>query len=367
MEDHNKFKDFVDKAIDSDNFKSISDKISNTLISVVDLSRSGLDKLSNKLSRNRTYLPANKNPDLVNQDVKKAKNFKWLRNVSGILTFFMFISFLVCIFEPIFPEDIIVTFLFTLAFLALTFYGHVKYKLALRFYRYREEIGNSRVINVDDFASAVGISKEKCVADLRQLIQKGYFPQARLVKGGNIFLLDRQAYHAYKDYYVNKADEFVEEDKKEELSNSTDLDSLDSYIKKIDDQAAKIKNQSFKDQVLRLKTYLLSLRTKFEKNSLKDLGLEKFIDYYIPTSIKLIDSYINFEKSELEFENVNASMVEIEKSIKTINSAFISVLEDSYTEAIIDVNSEIEVMDTILRQDGLLDEDNIYKKLEGDD
>lgn len=364
MGSHNKYKDFIDVAISSNNFKSISDNLTKSLASIVDISKSSLDRLSHRLNSDRINLPANKNSNLVKQDKNEAKSFRHTRNISAFISGSILLGFLDTLFNPEGLGELVITFILSLFFAGFSYYNHIKYKRTLRFYRYREEIGNSRVVNVEDFASAVGMSVDECAKDLMDLIKKGYFPQARLVENGRLFLLDRGSYSAYKDYYLKKAKK-IEEDKKEEIdkiNNSDDLTNLNAYIEEISLQIERIENESFKNHVKDLQTLLLSVKNQLDKRSLKDMGLEKFIDYYIPTAIKLINSYLDFEKSDLDFENLVNSMDEIEKSILTIKSAFISVLEESYTEDIININSEIDVMNTILTQDGLLDENNIYKR-----
>lgn len=85
--------------------------------------------------------------------------------------------------------------------------------------------------------------------------------------------------------------------------------------------------------------------------------LSKFMDYYLPTTVSLLKRYNEFNESEVVTESQKNSMAEIEKTISTIDDAFLKLLNEIYGNVAMDINSDITVLTTMLKQEGLLDND----------
>ena len=49
--------------------------------------------------------------------------------------------------------------------------------------------------------------------------------------------------------------------------------------------------------------------------------LHKFMDYYLPTTMKLLKAYEELDKQDVEGENIKTAKQEIENTLDTINTA----------------------------------------------
>ena len=63
------------------------------------------------------------------------------------------------------------------------------------------------------------------------------------------------------------------------------------------------------------------------------------------------------EEQTVQGENVLAARAEIEGSLDTINEAFEKLLDSFYKEKAMDVSSDISVMKTLMKQEGLTPDD----------
>ena len=81
--------------------------------------------------------------------------------------------------------------------------------------------------------------------------------------------------------------------------------------------------------------------------------LKRMMDYYLPTTVKLLDAYEDMDKQPIQGENIRASKKEIEDTIDTLNQAFIKLLDSVFQDTAWDVSSDITVLNTILAQEGL--------------
>ena len=50
--------------------------------------------------------------------------------------------------------------------------------------------------------------------------------------------------------------------------------------------------------------------------------MQKFMDYYLPTTVKLLESYTDFERADIHGPQIETAKAEIEKTMDTINEAF---------------------------------------------
>ena len=94
-----------------------------------------------------------------------------------------------------------------------------------------------------------------------------------------------------------------------------------------------------------------------EKNPNKIQEVNKFINHYLPITIKLINSYKDINNQLVQGENIENAKIEIEKSIDLINSAFENLLDDLFEDVVLDISTDISVLKTLFKQEGLTEED----------
>jgi hypothetical protein len=78
--------------------------------------------------------------------------------------------------------------------------------------------------------------------------------------------------------------------------------------------------------------------------------------YYLPTTMKLLQAYIELDKQPLAGENIISTKQEIKEALGTINTAFENLLDSLFQDMAWDISSDISVMKTMMAQDGLTGE-----------
>lgn len=87
--------------------------------------------------------------------------------------------------------------------------------------------------------------------------------------------------------------------------------------------------------------------------------IKKFMNYYLPTTLKLLNNYQRLQKQTVKGENIANSMFDIEGMMHTIAVAFEKQLDSLFDSDAMDIQAEIEVFENILTQEGLTEEGNI--------
>ncbi len=81
--------------------------------------------------------------------------------------------------------------------------------------------------------------------------------------------------------------------------------------------------------------------------------IKKFLDYYLPTTIKLLNTYDRMGSQGIEGENISGTMSSIEDMLDTAITAYKKLLDGLFANQAMDIETDIEVMNTMLKREGL--------------
>ena len=85
--------------------------------------------------------------------------------------------------------------------------------------------------------------------------------------------------------------------------------------------------------------------------------IRRFMRYYMPTTLKLVNSYEEFESQPVQGENITKAKGEIEQALDTINMAFENLLDTLFADDAFDISADISTLETMLKQEGLTGSD----------
>lgn len=83
----------------------------------------------------------------------------------------------------------------------------------------------------------------------------------------------------------------------------------------------------------------------------------RFMNYYLPTSIELLTTYETLSKQGVDAGNISASMQKIEGVMDTIAAAFEKQLDNLFADTAMDISADIQVMNSLIRAQGLVGPD----------
>ena len=237
--------------------------------------------------------------------------------------------------------------------------GVSRLKLNSRFSRYCELIGNASFCTVAELSGVSGKSVSATARDLRRMIRLGMFPYARLDSMGTTLMLDEETYQQYL-----KALEAMQRREAEGTvpSHSTGNSELDEaisegrvYLKQINDANDRIPGEEISEQIDRLAKITAKIFACVEQSPEKLPEIKKFLRYYLPTTLKLLNAYAEFDAQPVETENIRAAKMEIEKALCTIETAFSNLLDSLYDDQILDISTDISVLESMFQKEGLTD------------
>ena len=90
--------------------------------------------------------------------------------------------------------------------------------------------------------------------------------------------------------------------------------------------------------------------------------IRRFMDYYLPTTLKMLAGYRKMEERQVTGKNAQETRSQIREAMNTVLKAFDKQLDALYQDDMLDLSTDIDVMETMLRQDGLIDSGMQKKK-----
>ena len=116
--------------------------------------------------------------------------------------------------------------------------------------------------------------------------------------------------------------------------------------------------KSIPDPTIREKiNELMAVSDKIVRDAIDDPGdvpqIRKFLDYYLPTTIKLLNAYDRMSAQDIQGENISGSMERIEDMLDTTIDAYKKQLDALFANQAADIQMDIEIMNGMLAREGL--------------
>ena len=215
--------------------------------------------------------------------------------------------------------------------------------------RYLAVMGERGYISVEELCIVTGKSRKKIESDLDYMVEKGLLGTgAYLDSGRGIFFRSADAFADYANATAKK-------------ENVTPKEANEGYAGAL--RAIRSANDRIADAVLsekidHLETVAGKIFREVEQHPEKQQQAATFLNYYLPTTLKLLDSYAKFEEAGIEGENLSRAQERIEETMDALIKGFDKQLDDLYRNEAMDIDSDIRVMENMLRRDTASVEDD---------
>lgn len=261
--------------------------------------------------------------------------------------------------------------LFTLIFAVMAGTGTGMTLSVGRFRKYVSVLKDREYCDVKELAQKTGRSVKVVTKDIRKMIKKGWFCQGHLDEKESCLMVSDEAYRQYTGLMDRMRREKAEKEaaaekqKQEYEKLSPEVQKVikagDDYVRKIREANDAIPGEEISAKISRMEMLVDRIFDRVEQNPESVNDIRKLMEYYLPTTIKLLDAYEELDSQPVQGENIISSKREIEKTIDTLNTAFEKLLDDLFQDTAWDVSSDISVLETMLAQEGLT-EDGLKKK-----
>ena len=309
---------------------------------------------------------------------KKVSRYDGVLSVvfSSLVGFFGALPLLVCgiVFSAVFGGAwlwMLVTGIASMgACLLWLFSGIKRLKLAKLFHKFGNIIKDKEYFKVSELAQQVVKTDKEVTKDLKEMVKAGYLPRAKFDSTETTFMITDAAYQMYlgaeKDRLAREKKELDQQKASLGVNATTrsNLTGVEGLIAEGEDYIRFVRatndiipdTEQMSDKLYRLENIMNRIFDKVKKNPGSADDLHKLMNYYLPTTKKLLDAYVELDKQAGVGENVQQTKAEISTAMDTINEAFEKLLDSMFQDMAWDISSDISVMKTMMAQDGLTTE-----------
>ncbi|WP_288775023.1 5-bromo-4-chloroindolyl phosphate hydrolysis family protein [uncultured Eubacterium sp.] len=240
--------------------------------------------------------------------------------------------------------------------------GTKKIRLLNRYRSYVRQIDHRLSIPIQQLADRAHKSVSFVAKDLQNMIDQRLFYEAHVDTQDNYFLLSDQAYEDYRsarlEYYEQK--KIIEKEQEEhKVSDECQklIDEGQSYIRHIRECNDDIPGEEISRKLDKMEQLVQRIFDEVRIHPEVAPDLQKMMDYYLPTTSKLLDAYRELDKQPVAGDNIRSTKAEIEQTVDTLNVAFEKLLDSLFADRAWDISSDISVLNTMLAQEGLKEDD----------
>ena len=181
-----------------------------------------------------------------------------------------------------------------------------------------------------------------------------------------------------KHYQVPGGEKEKQEEKKEpekpEAPKSTGNPEIDNLIKERERALGEMRrlNDSIEDETIsaqidHLEEVTAKIIDQVVKEPAKLPQIRRFLSYYLPTTLKILNAYDRMDAAGISGENIDSTKERVERMMGTIVKAFDKQLDALFGAEAMDISTDITVMENLLAQEGLAGESKTTTKSQGSD
>jgi hypothetical protein len=250
-------------------------------------------------------------------------------------------------FEPLWLlEDVLPPFMLTGFGAGLFTWGHFRRKLVKRFRRYQNLIGEQQEISIPLLSKAYPARPEQVRSDLKRMVEAG--------------LLGKKAYLDYSRDVLVVSGAGVQQppqpEPKKATAPETDIGEENALLRQIREVNDAIRHPELSRKIDRIGEITERILEFQREHPDKSAELRKFLNYYLPTTLRILNSYAELEKQGIEGENIATTKKRIEDMMDMVVEGFERQLDKLFAGDMMDIAADITVMEQMMQGDGLVED-----------
>jgi len=232
-----------------------------------------------------------------------------------------------------------------------------------RYKKYYTFVAERGIVPISDIALASGQTSRVVRRDLQAMINDGYFGPVAYIDSELASLVlypeaaqeTRQAARGESSAAGAAQPQANEKPENQYMAIILELRELNDTISDI----------PISDKINRIEELTAKIFWIVEENPEKLPQIRRFMNYYLPTTLKLLRSYATLEKQGITGENITAAKANIGRILDTLATGYEQQLDQLFESDVIDIAADINVLENLMHQDGLTVEKPEMKVMEG--
>ena len=222
------------------------------------------------------------------------------------------------------------------------FYGRKMQRRRNRIERYKAVMGERDHIGVAELMAVTGKKRGVVEKDIDYMVQKNLLGVGAFYDAGRGILF--RSADAYQRFLQERT-------KKENLTPKEANEGYAGALRAIREANDRIPDPVFSEKLDHMEIIAGKIFREVEEHPEKLRQASTFFDYYLPTTLKLLGTYSDFEEAGIEGENLKQAKARIESIMDNLLENFEKQLDELYRSEAMDVDADIRVMESMLNRD----------------
>lgn len=276
----------------------------------------------------------------------------------------------------------IINLLFIAGFFCMIRHGVNQRNRLARAKRYIQLCGGRMYGQIENLARDTGKSVRFVARDIHKMLSLGMFPEGHLDEKRTCFMLNDSIHQQYLDAEKSRimreqeqiraeaaakrqsaipagTDDKTAQNQSSQMNNEQEAE-LNTMIaegmecsRKLRELNEQIPGEVISEKLYRLENLLKDIFDSVREHPEQMHRMHKMMDYYLPTTLKLVEAYEDFDKISVPGPEIIAAKAEIERTMDIINQAFSELLSNLFQDAVLDATTDAQVLQTMLAREGL--------------
>lgn len=195
--------------------------------------------------------------------------------------------------------------------------------------RIARALSGRSAVPIDELDKVTGV--KHAAKRLRTLLDRGYLQRMAFSEDGMSLLVD---------------------DLREAAEEAPEPEAPDGVIARIRALNDAIDDPGVSAQIERIEALTAGILDTVRQRPERADDARRFVSYYLPVTLKLLESYRLMEKQSYQGQTIQSSRTQIEAALKKLVFAIEQQQDRLFRSEAMDVDAEIAVLETMMRSDG---------------
>ena len=216
--------------------------------------------------------------------------------------------------------------------------------------------GTRGVVDIKKIAKTLGVDAAEADKTLEEMVDRGYYGEkAYIDHERGLLVIDVE----------DMRDVYRKEDEAKARAEKDKMTEYERYVERIRQADVDIEDEVMSEKIRRMQELTASIFAEVQAHPEKKPMIDRFMTYYLPTTLKLLESYARIEKQGVTGENMAKAKKDIEGIADTLVAGYEKQLDKLYKAEAVDIAGDVSVIESMLRRDGLSDKNEFGQTMGG--
>lgn len=208
--------------------------------------------------------------------------------------------------------------------------------------------GDKGVVKLKGLAATLGMSEEELEKQLTEMLDDGWYgDRAYLDHARNLLVIEPEF---MRDVYKAEDEAKATAKQRERYAARTEYEKIIDEIEQVNRDIA---DEAMSEKIATMQELTAAIFQEVEAHPEKKPQIQRFMNYYLPTTLKMLNSYARIEAQGVSGANMAKAKADIESIADTLVEGYKKQLDTLYRSEAVDIAGDVSLIDSMMKRDGL--------------